>query len=216
LSLDILTAASLNGLITEGHGRRGHDMERLLDTPRSVLEHKWMIRRRYAAVLVGTGTVLVDDPSLSSHAVPGFPVVRATVDAHGRIPRHHRFFDGSVRTLVGVCRRTPGEHLDFLAARGVEAVMAGEEEIDLAAFVTGLAERGIASVVCEGGGMLNRSLLDAGLVDRIHLLVLPLVLESGSINLFEGLGPPARLDLEAVERHGEYLWLEYSVRRRIT
>lgn len=212
MRLDLLTAISINGLITERPGAHSHAMETFLGTPREVMEHKRAIRRRYTAVLVGTGTVLADDPTLASHAAPGFEVVRATVDASGRIPRRCRFFDGSVRTLVGVCTRTPGDYLEFLAQRGVEAVSAGEDRIDLAAFLTALERRGISSVVCEGGGQLNRSLLAAGLVGRLHLLVLPLVLEAGSVNLFAGSGAPARLDLAGCERQGEYLWLEYAVR----
>ena len=212
MRLDILTAVSINGLITERPGAPSHDMEAILDTPREVLEHKRAIRRRYTAGLVGTGTVLADDPTLASHAVPGFEVVRVTLDASGRIPRRSRFFDGSVRTLVGVCARTPRDYLDFLAQRGVEAVGAGEERIDLARFLTALAERGISSIACEGGGQLNRSLLAAGRVDRIHLLVLPLVLDAGSVSLFAGSGAPVRLDLAGCERQGEYLWLEYKCR----
>ena len=213
MRLDILTAASVNGLITERPGAPSHDMEGLLGTPAEVLEHKRAIRRRYAAVLVGTGTVLADDPTLASHAAPGFAVVRITLDAAGRIPRHSRFFDGAARTLVGVSARTPRDYLDFLAQRGVEAVSAGEERIDLAAFLAALGERGISSIACEGGGLLNRSLLAAGLVERLHLLVLPLVLDAGSVNLFAGPGAPARLYLQGCERQGEYLWLEYAVGR---
>jgi riboflavin-specific deaminase-like protein len=212
MHLALLTAASLNGLITQARGRPGEDLTAVVDTPRAVWERKWAIRRRHQAVLVGTGTVLVDDPSLASHAVPGFEVVRITLDASGRIPRQARFFDGSVRTLVGVCGRTPREYLDFLRERGVEAVPAGgagEERIDLAAFLAGLEERGLSSIVCEGGGTLNRSLLTAGLIDRIHLLVIPVVLEARSVNLFEGFGAPVPLRLEGCERDGEWLWLEY-------
>jgi diaminohydroxyphosphoribosylaminopyrimidine deaminase / 5-amino-6-(5-phosphoribosylamino)uracil reductase len=213
--LDLLTAASINGLITESRGENGDGMAVLLDTPREVWERKWALRRRHGAVLVGTGTVLADNPSLCSHAVPGFEAVRVTLDARGRIPRHFRLFDGSMRTLVGVSARTPPERLAFLAERGVEAVPAGEERdgrIDLASFLAALEERGLSSIVCEGGGQLNRSLLNAGLVDRIHLVVAPLVLEPRSVNLFEGLGDPARLRLESCERQGDYVWLEYAVR----
>lgn len=214
MPLALLTAASVNGLITQARGRPGEELAAVVDTPREVWERKWAIRRRHQAVLVGTGTVRVDNPRLASHAVPGFEVVRITLDAGGRIPRDSRFFDGSVRTLVGVCGRTPPEYLEFLHERGVEAISAGaagEERIDLAAFLAGLAERGLTSIVCEGGGTLNRSLLTAGLVDRIHLLVIPVVLEARSINLFEGLGAPVPLRLESCERHGDWLWLEYRM-----
>lgn len=211
MRLDIITAISVNGFITEAQGRCSHDLLPLLGTPREVLEHKWEIRRRYGAGLVGTNTVLDNDPTLTSHAAPGYDTVRATLDAKGRIPRGARFFDGSARTLIGVTGRTPADYLRFLAERGVEAVPAGEEGIDPAAFLAGLAERGVESVLCEGGGLLNRSLLAAGLVGRMFLLVFPLVLEATSVNLFEGGGPPARLRLDGCDRQGEYVWLEYAV-----
>jgi len=207
----LLSAASINGLITGERGRDGHELAGFLGVPREVMEHKGTLRRRYGAVLVGTETVRIVDPTLTSHAAPGERCVRATLDRTGRLPRESRFFDGSVRTLVGVCEETPPGYLKFLAEKGVEAVPAGRDQIDLAAFLDGLAERGIGSVVCEGGGVLNRSLLAAGLVERIHLLLLPTVLDSGAVNLFEGPGSPVKLRLEGVEQSGGFVWLEYAV-----
>lgn len=211
----LLTAVSINGLITGARGRDAHELGLFLELPPEILEHKGEIRRRYGAVLVGTETVRIVDPTMTSHAVPGFSCVRATLDRTGRLPRSSRFFDGAARTLVGVCDETPRDYLDFLEERGVEAVPCGLERsgrIDLAAFLAGLEERGITSVACEGGGVLNRALLDAGLVERLHLTVLPAALDAGSVNLFEGAGPPVRLRLQGVERLGDYLWVEYAVR----
>ena len=207
----LLTASSVNGIITGERGRDAHELAGFLGVPGEVMEHKADLRRRSGAVLVGTETVRVVDPTLTSHAVPGERCVRATLDRKGRLSREARFFDGSARTLVGVCAETPPDYLAFLAGRGVEAVPAGRDRIDLAAFLDGLAARGIGSVVCEGGGALNRSLLAAGLVERLHLLLLPAVLDAGAVNLFEGPGNPVRLRLEGVERIGEYLWVEYAV-----
>lgn len=205
----LLTAVSINGLITGARGRDAHEMRPFLGTPREILEHKGEIRRRYAAVLVGTETVRIVNPTMTSHSTPGFECVRSTLDRTGRLPRSHRFFDGSARTLVGVCEETPRDYLDFLAERGVEAVPAGSGQIDLARFLAGLEERGIGSVVCEGGGVLHRALLTAGLVERIHLVILPAVFDGGAVNLFEGPGDPVKLRLEGVERVGDHLWLEY-------
>lgn len=205
----LLTAVSVNGAITGERGRDAHELAGFLGTPREVLEHKAAIRRRYEAVLVGTETVRVVNPTLTSHAAPGYSCVRATLDRTGRLPRDSRFFDGTARTLVGVCEETPRDYREFLAERGVEAVAAGRDRIDLAAFLEDLEARGISSVVCEGGGVLNRALLTAGLVERIHLVLLPAVLDAGAVNLFEGPGDPVKLRLEEVERAGEYVWLEY-------
>ncbi len=211
MRLTLLAASSVNGIITGERGRDAHELAGFLGVPREVMEHKAALRRRYGAVLVGTETVRIVDPALTSHAAPGESCARATLDRTGRLPRESRFFDGSARTLVGVCEETPPDYLEFLAGRGVEAVPAGRGRIDLAAFLDGLAARGIGSVVCEGGGALNRSLLTAGLVERIHLLLLPAVLDAGAVHLFEGPGNPVKLRLEGVERTGDFLWLDYAV-----
>jgi riboflavin-specific deaminase-like protein len=213
MSVTVFTAVSLNGIITPARGATGESLIPWLGLPPEVLEWKRETRRRHDVVVVGTGTALADDPTLTSHALPGHPVVRAALDAQGRIPRHARLFDGSARTLVGVSESTPRDYLDFLAGRGVEAVVAGHgergERIDLRRFLAGLAERGLFKVLVDGGGTLNRSLLAEGLIDRLHLLVFPAVLDAGSVNLFAGGGDLARFHLEEVERIGDYLLLRY-------
>ena len=209
--VDLLTASSINGIITPGRGRSSHDLIDVLHPPRELWEAKYTIRRRYGAVLVGTNTVFTNDPTMASHASPGYEVVRATLDATGRIPPHFRFLDGSVRTLIGVTEATPPGYLKMLEERGVEAVPCGRKKTHLRQFLDGLEARGISSVVCEGGGVLNRTLLEEGLVGRIHLVLLPVVLDAGSVNLFEGPGLPVPLRLEEVERVGESLVVRYAV-----
>ncbi|HEX3126172.1 MAG TPA: RibD family protein [Thermoanaerobaculia bacterium] len=211
MRVDILTASSINGIITPGRGACSHDLVPILKPVRELWEAKYEIRRRHDAVLVGSNTVLSNDPTMSSHAAPGYEVVRATIDSAGRIPPRFRFFDGSVRTLVGVTDTTPASYRKLLEERGVEAVSCGAERPELSLFLAGLEERGVRSAVCEGGGILNRALLDQGFVGRIHLLLLEVILDAGSVNLFEGPGAPFPLRLETLERIGESVLLTYSV-----
>jgi 2,5-diamino-6-(ribosylamino)-4(3H)-pyrimidinone 5'-phosphate reductase len=215
VTFDLLTAGAVNGALAAAPGGVSTAMVALLDTSPAVLERMYAVRRRYDAVAVGTGTVLIDDPTLTSHVVAGGAAtpVRVTLDRSGRIPRHARIFDGSARTLVGVVASTPPDYLDFLAARGVEAVTAGDDRIDLAAFAAALADRGLRRVVVEGGGRLNRELLRLGLVDRIHLTLLPAVLDATAVNLFAGPGEPARLSLLSCDRLDDYLFLVYQTLR---
>lgn len=225
MSVDLLTVVSANGLITPGRGRSSYELiEHLPPIPPAYWAVKAEVRRRHDAVLVGTNTVVVNDPSLITHGASGGGIdggiggggpVRATLDRSGRIPRSSRFFDGSAWTLIGVTGATPPDYLRFLEERGVEAVPCGmsgaEQATDLRAFLQGLEERGVRSVVCEGGGILNRALLEQRLVAEIHALVLPLILDGGSVNLFEGPGPPTLLALNGVERVGDAVLLTYRV-----
>jgi 2,5-diamino-6-(ribosylamino)-4(3H)-pyrimidinone 5'-phosphate reductase len=224
VTFDLLSAGAVNGALAASPGGVSTAMVAMLGTPPAVLERMYAVRRRYDAVAVGTGTVLIDDPTLTSHLAGGAGgvvgedgvaggggAVRVTLDRTGRIPREARIFDGTARTLVGVVASTPRPYLDFLAARGVEAVPCGEDRIDLAAFAAALANRGLRKVVVEGGGRLNRELLRLGLVDRIHLTLLPAALDSRAANLFDGPGGPVRLQLLACDRLGDYLFLEYRV-----
>lgn len=211
MRVDLLSAASINGIVTIGRGRSSYELVPFLEPPGEFWEAKSAVRRRYGAVLVGTNTVLTNDPTMASHGSPDHEVVRATLDRTGRIPAHFRFLDGSVRTLIGVTGATPPGYLKLLEERGVEAVPCGEETPDLRLFLEGMRAKGIASVVCEGGGTLSRALLEQGLVGRIHLMLLPVVLDAASVNLFEGPGPPVPLRLEEIERIGDYLVLRYLV-----
>lgn len=210
MSVSILTGASLNGIITPARGARGESLAGLLEVPPEVWQWRAEVRRRHDAIFVGTNTVRVDDPVLTSHVLPGDSGVRVTIDPAGRIPRKSRFFDGSARTVVGISETTPHGYREFLEERGVEAVVAGESRIDLRRFLDELSERGLGNVVAEGGGRLNRGLLSAGLVDRLYLMVIPAVLNAGSVNLFEGGGAISRLRLEEVERAGDFLMVTYG------
>lgn len=219
MKIDLLSVASVNGMLISARGASSVRLAEALAQPPEVAAARYEIRRRYAAVMVGTGTVLADDPTLTSHAAAGFTPVRVTLDRKGRIPPGARFLDGAARTLIAVCRATPRAYLDLLAARGVETIDATPASegadggrIDLARLAAELAARGIAPVVAEGGGTLARALLQAGLLDRLHLLVMPAVLDAGAVNLFEdGGGTLARLELEATGAVGGYALLRYRV-----
>jgi riboflavin biosynthesis pyrimidine reductase len=56
-------------------------------------------------------------------------------------------------------------------------------------------------------------LLRLGLVERIHLVVLPAALDSRAANLFDGAGAPVRLRLESCDRHADFLLLVYRTER---
>ncbi|MCK8783849.1 bifunctional diaminohydroxyphosphoribosylaminopyrimidine deaminase/5-amino-6-(5-phosphoribosylamino)uracil reductase RibD [Roseomonas sp. NAR14] len=136
------------------------------------------LRARHDAILVGSGTVLADDPDLTCR-LPGMarvPIARVVADARLRTPLSARLVTGAraaptwIATVQG--RHKPAALAPYLEA-GVEilAVPAGEEAasvgIDLDGLLAALAQRGVTRVMAEGGAGIAAGLLRAGLVDRL-------------------------------------------------
>ena len=107
-------------------------------------------------IMVGTNTVLLDDPRLKTSHWEGRNPIRVTIDRHGRIPSDARIWG-------------TGES-DY---RGIEPVIVYRERTDWPYLLEDLAGRGIHSVLVEGGPTLLRSILDTGIWDEIHVEVAP-------------------------------------------
>jgi riboflavin biosynthesis pyrimidine reductase len=109
------------------------------------------------------------------------------------------------------------EYLATLRARGVSYLLAGRDDVDLAVALEKVGARlGVRTLMLEGGGGINGSMLRAGLVDEVSLLVAPVADgRVGTATLFDVAGgdvAPRRLALEGVERRaGDLLWLRYRV-----
>lgn len=138
------------------------------------------LRASHDAVMVGAGTVLSDDPELTvrpPHA-RGVPYRRVVVCDRAPLPRERRVFapaDGYLPTLVlGAGPREQYGQLEGVAE--VICVEADGGSMDVGAGLVALKERGIESVLCEGGPRLAARLLAAGAVDRVHWLVAPRLL----------------------------------------
>ncbi|MDP9068847.1 MAG: bifunctional diaminohydroxyphosphoribosylaminopyrimidine deaminase/5-amino-6-(5-phosphoribosylamino)uracil reductase RibD [Actinomycetota bacterium] len=130
-------------------------------------------RRRLEAdaVLVGSGTVLADDPSLTVRAIdaPRQPLV-LVVDASGRIPPTARIFQrGGV--IVATSLTAPHERQLEWKEAGAEVVPlpAGADGVDLDGLIVEAGRRGMTEILCEGGAGLATQLLRRRLVDRLEL-----------------------------------------------
>ncbi len=154
------------------------------------LDHVHRLRATVDAVVVGVGTVVADDPLLNVRRVTGRHPVRVVIDPSGRVPQTARVFagtDGIRRILV---RSTETK----------APVPPGVEEIRLTAYgrtlapgdiVAALFEAGVRTMLVEGGAWTVSQFIDAGVVDRLHVMVAPMILGSGKTGL--ELRPIARL-----------------------
>lgn len=152
-------------------------------------------RARVGAVMVGIGTALADDPLLTCRIGDGTAVdeaprqpVRAVVDARLRLPLGSQLVRtaGETPLVVGTVRSDTAADPDAHAARARALEDAGAQviatdpvdgEVDLEALLRALArDRGVDSVVVEGGSTLAWSVAAAGLADRVEAYVAPVLL----------------------------------------
>jgi diaminohydroxyphosphoribosylaminopyrimidine deaminase / 5-amino-6-(5-phosphoribosylamino)uracil reductase len=150
----------------------------------AALDHVHRLRAAVDAVVVGVGTALADDPLLNVGRNPA----RVVIDPGLRLPPHARCLDGgdgAARLLIRGCA-TPASH-------GVEAlhIPRVDGQLPPAAIVHALFKLGYRRLLIEGGATTVSAFIDAGVVDRLHVLVAPVILGSGKTGL--SLAPIARL-----------------------
>ena len=152
-----------------------------------------LMRAMNDAVLTGIGTVLADDPQLTSR-LPGMAhrsPVRVVLDTQLRTPPTSRLAASAARTLDWTFAgdAAPADRERVLTDLGVEVlrVPATEGRLDLAAVLRGLAARGITRVMVEAGPILSAAFLAADLVDAAALFRSPGALGADAIDALEGM-----------------------------
>lgn len=150
----------------------------------AALDHVHRIRANVDAVLVGVGTVVADDPVLNVRRVAGRHPARVVIDPKGRIPVAARCLGGE-----DGCRRLVVRAAGVAAAalpNGVEIIEIEADangRISPLATVAELFKRGLKKILVEGGAWTVSDFIDAGAVDRLHVLVAPVILGSGKVGL---------------------------------
>lgn len=141
------------------------------------------------AVLVGAGTVMADNPSLTTRLTSdqlGSPhdirhPVRIIADSRGRAPLSAKVFDPVLpgQTVLATTAQAPADHRCALAARGVEVWVVPPDEqgrVSLPALLTEIGRRGFTNLLVEGGSELLGALFAARLVDRVWVFIAPVII----------------------------------------
>jgi diaminohydroxyphosphoribosylaminopyrimidine deaminase/5-amino-6-(5-phosphoribosylamino)uracil reductase len=157
------------------------------------------LRARHDAILVGSGTVIDDDPDLTCRLPGGVPVPapRVVADARLRIPLESRLVRTAreVPTLVATVPGHPPAALAALREAGVEVIELPEGPGGLAmhGILSALAARGMTRVLAEGGSGIAASLLREGLADRLAWFHAPMVIGGDGIPAAYALQPEGPL-----------------------
>ena len=141
------------------------------------------LRASHAAVMVGAGTVIADDPRLTTRLVPGPSPVRIVVDSTLRVPPASNVItDGAAPTILATTDRATHERSHAFALAGADilvlpATPAGG--VDLGALLDELGRRGFDSVLVEGGAGLITALLREHRVRRLVVTIAPMIVGAG-------------------------------------
>ena len=182
---------SLDGRIATANGHSHY-----VTGPESLL-HLHRLRALVDAVVVGAGTVLADDPQLTVRHCPGPNPLRVVLDPLRKLPPHRRLFcDGQAPTLVlaavpAAVPATAPAPIPVPAANRAETALLSVAD-DGSGFAPAevlslLAARGAHRILVEGGGITVSRFLAAGALDRLHVVVAPMLIGSGR----PGLSLPA-------------------------
>jgi diaminohydroxyphosphoribosylaminopyrimidine deaminase/5-amino-6-(5-phosphoribosylamino)uracil reductase len=170
-------------------------------------EHAHALRAAHDAIMVGTGTVIVDDPQLTCR-LPGLghrSPVRVVIDRHLRIPPTMQLITGAreVATWVLTLPSSDPVRRQVLFDSGVTVIDIDPESdgtISLGAGLAALGERGITRLLVEGGGRLAAALVRARLVDRLAWVHAPMLIGNDGVPAVAGFGLDALADAPRFER----------------
>ncbi len=187
------------------------------------------LRASADAIMIGIGTVLADDPSLTVKSRERQEMrvkqgkeenpVRVIVDSAARIPLEAEVLKkGSGRRIIAVSNTAPKSRVERLS-KVAEIIIAGDKEVDLKQLLIELKKQGINKLMVEGGATLNWSLISLGLVDEINVYIGGLIIGGKAApTLVDGSGflkleDMPKLELIQCKLMGDGVLLKWRVKR---
>ncbi len=133
-------------------------------------------RRRYSGIMVGIGTVLADDPLLTCRVEGGRDPIRIICDSSLRTPVTSNIVKtaNEVSTIIATLNDDVREYKKY-ESRGIKIIKTASKmgHIDLNDLMARLGEMKIDSILMEGGGQLNFSALESGIVNKVQCYIAP-------------------------------------------
>ena len=148
-TVTVYAEVSADGKTTHALGASSKPMMSFEDDPIRRFRHE--LRARSDAIMVGSNTVRLDNPSLTVRHVPGPNPLRVVPATVGDLPLDSTILNDGHPTIIAISGRASTDRVAALQQRGANVIVAGTEVVDLALLLAKLLEQGIRSLSVEGG-----------------------------------------------------------------
>jgi len=195
---------SVDGKIAPSN-RVGKTFSRFMTSRHQKMLHR--IRSQVDAIIVGVDTVIADNPSLTVREVKGRNPIRVVLDSHARIPLNSKLLDTrEARTMIAVTKNVPRDRVESLEGKSVEVfVSTRSDRVDIEELLRELRNRGLATVLVEGGGETRWSFFKESLVDEFFVWIMP--------RIWGGKDAPTMVDGEGFTKAEEAVSLKLKSMR---
>ena len=175
------------------------------------------LRSTYDAILVGKNTVLKDNPLLTVRFTKGKNPIRIILDSRGEIPKESKILVTSKKfpTIIAVSKNISKNNLEKLKQFPVEIIISGKDTVNLKDLLEKLVQKGIKSILVEGGGTTNWEFVKKNLFDEIIVTISPFLLGGEkSISFIRGSGfsklsKSPKLKIHSIKRLSNHLVVNY-------
>lgn len=144
------------------------------------------LRHRFSSIMVGIGTVIADDPLLTTRLdnIHGKNPIRIVVDTKGTIPLDAKVLitNENTKTILATTEAINKEKLKHIKDTGTEVIITPlkDSRVDLPSLMKSLGDMKIDSVLLEGGSTLNYTALKEGIVDKVISFIAPKIIGGAS------------------------------------
>jgi len=176
-------------------------------------ERVHLLRSKHDAILVGIGTIIEDNPSLTvdpKYNSTKNPI-RIVLDTKCRTPRNARILDGKSKTILAI-----GVGTKPAPIQNAEIIKCGTDEVDLPRLLKELSNKGVKSVLVEGGETVMWSFLKNELFDEFNIFISSMIIGGKMTPTIAGgegtleLDDLLRLKLDDAQTLGDGILLKYS------
>lgn len=211
----IVSEITIDGKLTLRKGYSSKEIMKFMDEEATRYLHQ--IRAKVDGIMVGAETVRTDNPYLTVRHVVGRNPVRIIPTRTANIPLDANILKSDAPTIIITTEKAPEEKVKKLEEKA-EVIICGKDEIDLIHMMEILYNKGLKSLMVEGGSTLNWNLIKTGLVDEIRLIHMPFIVGGDDTPTlvggegFSSLEEVVKLKLRAHFIRGSHLITEWEIK----